>query len=92
MEKRLGIVAILVNTRTGISEVNSIISEYNELVLGRFGLPLKEKGINIISLVVEADTDQLGALTGKLGRLDGIKVKSVLTQYKDLNEKELVKN
>ena len=63
--------------------MNMILSDFGELVLARQGLPLRRKGIHVISLVVEGSTDQIGALTGKLGRLEGLQVKSVLTNYRE---------
>jgi len=50
--------------------------------LGRMGIPVKDKGISIISLIIEGNTDEIGALTGKLGRFSGVEVKSTLTRYR----------
>lgn len=79
MEKRIGIIAILINNQNNISVLNSIISEFDNIILGSMKLPLKDRNIEIISITVEGDTDQIGALTGKIGRLEGINVRSVLT-------------
>lgn len=83
MEKRLGIVAVVVEDSTSIPRVNSLLSEYSHLVDARLGLPMHGKGIALISLVVEGDTDEIGALTGRLGKCAGVKVKSVLTAYRE---------
>ncbi len=83
MEKRLGVVAILVTNRTSVPKINTILSDYSELVLGRLGIPMRDKGVHVISLVVEGDTDRIGALTGKIGRLDGAEVKSILTTHRE---------
>lgn len=80
MEKRIGVVAILVKNKSFIPKLNSILSEYSDIIRGRMGLPLKEKSIQVISLIVEGSTDSLGALTGKIGKLPGITVKSTLTK------------
>lgn len=85
MEKRLGVIAVLIENREHIDTINNIFSTYSELILGRQGIPLRDKGIQIISLIIEGTTDTISALTGKLGRLDGVKVKSVLTSYKENN-------
>ena len=61
-----------------IHRINSIISEHSDMILGRQGIPLRERSTNVISLVLEGNTDKIGSLTGKLGRLPGVKVKSVL--------------
>jgi putative iron-only hydrogenase system regulator len=79
MEKRIGGVIVVVTKSVDIQRVNSIISDHSEMILGRQGIPLRDRSINVISLVLEGDTDQIGSLTGKLGRVQGVKVKSVLT-------------
>jgi putative iron-only hydrogenase system regulator len=78
MEPRIGTVVILVSEEGDIQRINEIISEHSEMVLGRQGIPLREHSMNVISLVLEGDTDRMGSLTGKLGRLPGVKVKSAL--------------
>jgi len=78
METRIGAVIILVAEDGDIQRINHIISEHSDLILGRQGIPLRERSTNVISLVLEGDTDRMGSLTGKLGRLKGVRVKSVL--------------
>ncbi len=78
MEGRIGAVIILVSEEGDIHRINSIITEHSDMVLGRQGIPLRERSTNVISLVLEGDTDRMGSLTGSLGRLPGVKVKSVL--------------
>ena len=78
MEKRLGAVLILIEEEGDISRINEILSSHSEMVLGRQGIPLRDRSTNIISIVIEGDTDKIGSLTGKLGRLQGVKVKSLL--------------
>ena len=80
MEKRIGAALILVEDKEYVEQLNQIISSHAHIILGRQGLPVREKNISIISLVLEGTTDQIGALTGQLGRLKGIQVKSVLTK------------
>ena len=60
------------------ASVNSIISQYADLVVGRMGVPYRERGLSIIALLVDGNTDALGAMTGKLGNIPGVKVRSVL--------------
>lgn len=86
MEKRLGIVAVLADNRESIPRMNSIASEYHQIIRARQGLPFPDKNIQIISLIVEGTTDQIGALTGKLGKLPGLTVKSMLTTYRENDE------
>lgn len=63
--------------------VNTLLSEYSEIILGRQGIPIRDHGINIISLVIEGDTDRINALTGKIGKLEGVEVRSILTKYRE---------
>lgn len=86
MEKRIGIIAILADNRESIAKMNFIASEYHDIIRARQGLPFTDKNIHIISLIVEGSTDQIGALTGKLGRLPGLKVKSMVTTYRENDE------
>lgn len=83
MEMRLGVIAILLTKNEPVKQLNLLLSDFSDMVLARQGLPLRDKGINVISLVVEGSTDRIGALTGKLGRLEGCKVKSVLTDFRE---------
>ena len=78
MEKRLGAALVLIEEDGNINRINEIISQHADMVLGRQGIPLRDRGINVISLVFEGNTDQIGSLTGKLGRLKGVRVKSLL--------------
>ncbi|WP_026476692.1 TM1266 family iron-only hydrogenase system putative regulator [Alkaliphilus transvaalensis] len=80
MEKRIGVVAIIVEDKKVIDDVNKLLSNFAESIVGRMGVPYKEKQVSIISLIVDGTTDEIGALTGKLGRLEGVTVKSALTK------------
>lgn len=79
---RIGSIAIIIEGEGGrqsVAEVNSILSEYYECITARTGIPNHDKDIYVISLIVDLTTEQLGALTGKLGRLKNVTVKSLLT-------------
>ena len=78
MEKRIGAVIVLITEDVDIQRINSIISDHSDIILGRQGIPLRDRLTNVISLVLEGDTDRIGSLTGQLGRIEGVKVKSVL--------------
>ncbi|OHD10894.1 MAG: CopG family transcriptional regulator [Spirochaetes bacterium GWB1_48_6] len=80
MEKRLGVIAIILSELENVNRMNSILSEHGDLVVGRMGLPMRGRQLHVISLIVEGTTDEIGALTGKLGRLGGVQVKSMLTK------------
>jgi len=77
MEKRIGVAIIQVENRESVQFMNEIISKHSHIIIGRQGLP-RSNGQNIISLVLEGTTDQVSSLTGQLGRLTGIQIKSVL--------------
>lgn len=78
MEERIGSILILVEQKDEVFKLNQIISNHSDIIIGRQGIQIREKGRNIISLVLEGTTDQLGSLTGQLGLLKGIQVKSIL--------------
>ncbi len=77
MEKRIGTTLIRVYNRQGVAKLNTILSKHAGLIIGRQGLP-RTDGTNLISLVLEGSTDEIGSLTGQIGRLEGIQIKSVL--------------
>jgi putative iron-only hydrogenase system regulator len=81
MEKRLGFVGIIIeNRKENAPKVNQVLSLYSDIMAARMGLPYREKNLSVITLIVEATTDQLGALTGKLGKIEGVSVKSSLSK------------
>lgn len=83
MEKRIGSILILVRERSATQALNSTISKYSHIILGRQGLPMQSEKYGLISLVLEGDTDEIGALTGQLGRISGISLKSVLLRVQE---------
>ncbi len=78
MEKKIASIVVLIQQSIDSLKLNSILSEYGEYILGRQGLNIKHRNLAIISLIVEANTDIIGALSGKLGRLPNIKVKTAM--------------
>lgn len=80
MDKRIGVIGIVIEDLTHISEVNEILHQYGSIICGRMGVPYKERGVNVISIIVDGTTDEIGALTGKLGKLKGLSVKSALSK------------
>ncbi|MGB9661766.1 MAG: TM1266 family iron-only hydrogenase system putative regulator [Moorellaceae bacterium] len=80
MERRIGVVGIVIENRESVAgRVNAILSEYGEFIVGRMGIPYRERGVAVIALIVDGTTDAIGALTGKLGSLPGVKVRAALT-------------
>ena len=78
--KRLGVIAIVIEDLEQAEQVNALIHEYNDLMVGRMGIPYKERNLSVISLMVDGTTDRINALTGKLGRIEKVQVKSMLTK------------
>ncbi|MDR1847246.1 MAG: hypothetical protein LBR17_03915 [Bacteroidales bacterium] len=79
---RIGTISIVIYDIAIASQVNQIIFLYSQNILARQGLPLRDKGLYIINLVIEATTDTINALTGRLGRLENVEVKSIVTKIK----------
>lgn len=83
MEKRIGVVGIVIDEpRLAAAQVNRILSSHADIIVGRMGVPRRDISVAVISLIVEGTTDQVGALTGQLGSLPGVVVKSALTAKK----------
>lgn len=77
-EKRQGFIGIVVSCKSSVQEVNRILSLYGNLIRGRIGIPNHEEDSAVIGLITEGTNSEIGALTGKLGNLPGIIVKSAL--------------
>ena len=83
MEKRLGFVGVIVEDRRQTADqINRLLSKHGNIVLARVGLPYREKDCSVITLIVDATTDELGALTGELGGIAGVSIKSALAKQK----------
>ena len=81
MEKRLGFVGLILEDRTqNAANVNTLLSEFGDIILARTGVPCPERNCSAITLIIDASTDQLGSLTGRLGRVQGVSVKSMLSK------------
>lgn len=76
MEKRVAVMGIIVENIEVIQEVNGILHEYAQYIIGRMGIPYREKNISIISIAIDAPQDEISALSGKIGKLPGISVKT----------------
>ena len=87
MEKKIGIISIAITQQESVGDINNLLTSYANIILSRNGLPLRDEGVFVISLVVKSDGDTINALTGKLGRLSGVKVKSILIKQEKNNIK-----
>ncbi|WML36381.1 TM1266 family iron-only hydrogenase system putative regulator [Clostridium sp. OS1-26] len=80
MEKRIGVVGIVIENLESASKVNDILHYHSEIIVGRLGIPYREKNLSVISLIVDGTSDEISAMTGKLGKIDGVNVKSAITK------------
>ena len=80
METRVAIIGIIVEDAGSVEKLNGILHDYGNYIIGRMGIPYKEKHINIISIAVDAPNDVISALSGKLGKLPGVSAKAVYSK------------
>ena len=78
MEKRIGTALIMIEDKSSAPHINKILIAHGEIIIARQGLNLPERKFSLITLVLEGTTDQLASLSGQIGKLSGVKVKSVL--------------
>ena len=76
METRVAVISIIVAKEEAVERLNAILHDYSKYIIGRMGLPYRAKGVNIICVAVDAPNDAISALSGKLGSLDGVSVKT----------------
>lgn len=80
METRVAIIGIIVQDESSVQKLNNILHEYGRYIVGRMGIPYREKQINIISIAVDAPQDIISALSGKIGRLQGVSSKTAYSE------------
>lgn len=80
METRVAIIGIIVEEESSVDELNRILHQYGTYIIGRMGIPYEKKGINIISIAVDAPQDIISALSGKLGKLNGVSSKTAYSK------------
>lgn len=76
MDTRVAVIAIIVSKEEAVEKLNNILHDYAKYIIGRMGLPYRAKGVNIICVAVDAPKDAISALSGKLGSIDGVSVKT----------------
>ena len=81
MEKRIAIIGIIVENPASVPALNELLHAYGDWIIGRMGIPYRERQVSIISIAIEAPQDVISALSGKVGRLDGVSSK---TAYSNL--------
>lgn len=80
METRVAVISIIIEEPGSVQAMNDILHQYSEYIIGRMGIPYRAKGINIISIAMDAPLDQINALSGKIGRLPGISSKAAYSR------------
>ena len=76
MENRVAVISVIVQSEDAVNQLNALLHEYAQYIIGRMGLPYREKGINIICVAIDAPNDRINALTGALGRVSGLTAKA----------------
>ncbi len=76
METRVAVISIIVDKPDSVEELNRILHDHGNVIIGRMGIPYREKGINIICIAVDAPQDTISTLSGKIGRLPGVQTKT----------------
>ena len=80
METRIALIGIIVDNINSTEKLNTILHEYGQYIIGRMGIPYREKKVSIISVVIDATNDVISSLSGKLGMIEGISVKTVYSK------------
>ena len=79
--RRIGVVSIIIhNRKESAMKVNEVLTAHGDCIIGRMGIPYEPKGLHAIALIIHGTTDEIGALTGKIGSIPEVEVKSVLTR------------
>lgn len=91
MDSRVAIMGIIVENMESVKQLNALLHEYGSCIIGRMGIPYREKKINVMSIALDAPQDQIASLSGKVGRLPGISVKTlysnVITHESETDDK-----
>ena len=85
METRVAVISIIVEDENTTTALNDILHSYNKYIIGRMGIPYRQKNISIISLAVDAPQDVISAISGKIGRLDGVSTKTAYSHVGGTN-------
>lgn len=80
MEKRIAVAGIIIEDINSVEEVNNVLHRFSSIIVGRMGLPYRERGVSVISIIIDADTDMISALTGAMGKIPGVSVKSAISK------------
>ena len=76
MEKRIAVIGIIVEDTDSVEHLNSVLHDYGEFIVGRMGLPYRERNLSIVSIAVDAPQNTISELSGKIGKINGVSVKT----------------
>ena len=79
-DKRIAVTAIVIDEESAVAQVNEILHQYSSIIIGRMGIPYRERNVSVISVAVDAEPDKISSLTGKLGKISGVSVKSAVSK------------
>ena len=82
MAKRVAVIAIIIENEQSVEQVNATLHEYSDYIIGRMGIPYRQNGINIISIAIDAEQNDINTIAGKIGKLDGVTAKTVYSPQK----------
>ena len=80
MESRVAVLSIIVENEDAVSELNGLLHRYGRYIIGRMGIPYRQKNVNIICIAIDAPNDEINSLTGALGRISGIAAKATYSK------------
>lgn len=80
MQNRIGVIGIVIENLDAVVNVNYILHEHSNIIVGRMGIPYKQKKVSVISLIVDGQVNDINSMTGKLGKLKNVSVKAALTK------------
>ncbi len=79
METKVAVIAIIVEKQESVAELNAVLSDYHDLIIGRMGIPYPKKGINCITVIVDAGSNDINTLCGRIGRIEGVSSKAAFS-------------
>ena len=85
METRVAVMGIIVEEQDSVETLNALLHEYGDHIVGRMGIPYRERGINVISIIIDAPQDLISTLSGKIGNLSGVSVKTAYSNVTSEN-------
>ena len=85
MDNRVALMAIIVEDRDSVKELNDLLHEYGDHIIGRMGIPYHKRGISVLSVALDAPNNVISSLSGKIGKLSGVSIKTAYSNVSDAN-------